>query len=232
MVVEGVVQGVGFRPFVHRLASDHGLDGFALNNGRGVLVEVEGEVRALDSFAAALTRDVPALARVDAVEVEPVAPRGEGGFRIEASAAAEATASLIPPDAATCDQCLRELWDPVDRRHRYPFINCTQCGPRFTIVRRPPYDRANTTMAGFELCSVCRAEYEDPADRRFHAEPIACPDCGPSLSLGQARNEDALGAAVELLRGGRIVAVKGLGGYHLACDATDEAAVARLRRRK
>jgi hydrogenase maturation protein HypF len=176
LVVEGIVQGVGFRPFVHRLALRHGLGGFALNDGRGVLVEVEGQTRALDSFAAALTRDVPALARVDAVEVEPLAPRGEGGFRIEASVATSATA-LIPPDAATCDQCLRELWDPEDRRHRYPFINCTQCGPRFTIVRRPPYDRVNTTMSGFEMCETCRAEYEDPANRRFHAEPTACPDC-------------------------------------------------------
>ena len=225
------MQGVGFRPFVHRLASRHGLGGFALNDGRGVLVEVEGETRALDSFAAALTRDVPALARVDAVEVESLAPLGDRAFRIAASAAAGATA-LIPPDATTCEDCLRELWDPADRRHRYPFINCTQCGPRFTIVRRPPYDRANTTMAGFEMCDACRSEYEDPGDRRFHAEPIACPDCGPRLALGKAEGEEALAAALELLRAGRIVAVKGLGGYHLACDASSEEAVARLRTRK
>jgi hydrogenase maturation protein HypF len=231
MVVRGTVQGVGFRPFVHRLASRHRLGGFALNDGRGVLVEVEGETGALDSFAAALAREVPALARVDAVEVEQLAPLGEEAFRIEASAAAEGTA-LIPPDIATCDRCLRELWDPGDRRHRYPFINCTDCGPRFTIVHRPPYDRANTTMSGFELCEACRGEYENPSDRRFHAEPIACPDCGPRLSLGEAKGEDGLAAAVELLRAGRTVALKGIGGYHLACDAGDEGAVARLRARK
>ncbi len=231
IVVRGIVQGVGFRPFVHRLASHHGLGGFTLNDGRGVLVEVEGEVPALDSFAAALTRDVPSLAQVEAVGVETLAPRGERGFRIEASVAGE-TAAAIPADTATCADCLGELWDPADRRHRYPFINCTCCGPRFTIVRRSPYDRVNTTMAAFEMCEACRVEYEDPGDRRFHAEPTACPGCGPRLSLGRDTGEEALAVAIDLLRDGAIVAVKGLGGYHLACDATDERAVARLRRRK
>ena len=221
IIVSGVVQGVGFRPFVHRLASERGLGGFALNDGRGVVVEVEGDSEALRDFTDALSEQAPTLASVEAVESAPVDARGERDFRIEPSTVGPASA-LIPPDVATCDDCLRELRDPADRRHRYPFINCTQCGPRFTIVRDAPYDRANTTMAGFEMCEACRAEYEDPADRRFHAEPIACPDCGPRLSM-------PLEDAVELLLEGAIVAVKGLGGYHLACDATDERAVARLR---
>ena len=231
MEIRGVVQGVGFRPFVHRLASRRGLGGFTLNDGRGVVVEVEGERAALMAFRDALTEEAPGLASVEEIDVSPpLAPRGERRFRIDPSR--PGAQAQIPPDVATCDECLRELWDPGDRRHRYPFVNCTQCGPRFTIVRRPPYDRANTTMGGFEMCEACRAEYEDPGDRRFHAEPIACPDCGPRLSLGRASGEEALGAAVELLRAGRIVAVKGLGGFHLACDATDERAVARLRARK
>jgi hydrogenase maturation protein HypF len=221
ILVAGVVQGVGFRPFVHRLASRHGLGGFALNDGRGVVVEVEGDSEALRSFTDALSEQAPPLASVESVGSSPVPATGESEFRIEPSTGGPATA-LIPPDVATCSDCLRELWDPADRRHRHPFINCTQCGPRFTIVQRPPYDRANTTMAGFEMCDACRAEYEDPADRRFHAEPIACPDCGPRLSM-------PLEDAVELLLEGAIVAVKGLGGYHLACNATDERAVSRLR---
>ncbi len=231
ITVEGLVQGVGFRPFVYRLASRHGLGGFALNDGRGVVIEVEGPGPALESFGRSLASEAPPLARVDALVRTRVSPRGEHGFRIEASTAGPA-AALIPSDVATCPDCLAELWDEADRRHRYPFINCTQCGPRFSIVRQPPYDRANTTMAGFELCDACRAEYEDPHDRRFHAEPIACPACGPSLSFEGRGGEAALAGAVDALRAGAIVAVKGLGGYHLACDAGDEAAVARLRDRK
>ena len=231
IVVEGTVQGVGFRPFVHRLASRHGLGGFALNNGRGVLIEVEGEPGALDSFGSALTGEAPSPAKVEAVGVEAVRARGESGFRIVSSIAGD-EAAAVPPDAATCEHCLQELRDPGDRRFRYPFINCTRCGPRFTIVLRSPYDRANTTMADFEMCGDCRAEYEDEGDRRFHAEPIACPACGPRLSLGGATGEAALAEAIRLLGEGSVVAVKGLGGYHLACDATDEGAVARLRRRK
>jgi len=222
--VRGVVQGVGFRPFVYGLAGRHGLGGFVLNDGEGVLVEAEGEPAALDAFAAALEAEAPALARVDSVTAETVPARGEREFRIEASAPTGRTA-LIPADVATCDDCLRELFDPADRRFRYPFVNCTQCGPRFTIVVRVPYDRPNTTMAGFPLCGDCRREYEDPVDRRFHAEPIACPVCGPQLSMPV---EEAVG----LLRAGRVLAVKGLGGYHLACDAASEVAVAALRSRK
>jgi hydrogenase maturation protein HypF len=229
IVVRGVVQGVGFRPFVHRLATRHGLGGFALNDGSGVIIEAEGDPASLELFTEGLVDEAPSLASVEAIGASSLRPLGEHEFRIEQS---RPGAAAIPPDVATCEECLRELRDRADRRHRYPFINCTQCGPRFTIVRHPPYDRANTTMAEFEMCAACRAEYEDPADRRFHAEPIACPDCGPRLSLGAASGEDALAAAVELIGTGRIVAVKGLGGYHLACDATNAHAVARLRARK
>ncbi|MGE5273052.1 MAG: carbamoyltransferase HypF [Verrucomicrobiota bacterium] len=218
----GVVQGVGFRPFVYRLARSHGLGGYVLNDGDGVVIEVEGAE--LDAFADELVSRAPSLASVTSVTAEPVAPLGETDFRIVESVASGHTA-LIPPDVATCDECLRELFDPADRRYRYPFINCTQCGPRFTIVRAVPYDRPNTTMAGFPLCPECRREYEDPLDRRFHAEPIACPVCGPQLTM-------PLEEAVAVLDGGGILAVKGLGGYHLACGAADEAAVSRLRGRK
>src|ERR671936_79726 len=200
--VTGVVQGVGFRPFVYGLAHRHGLD----------------------AFGAGLRAEAPPLARVDAVVAEAAAPRGERAFTIAESAATGRTA-LVPADVATCDECLRELFDPDDRRYRYPFVNCTQCGPRFTIVVGVPYDRPLTTMAGFPMCADCRREYEDPADRRFHAEPIACPACGPRLSM-------PLEEAVALLRDGAILAVKGLGGYHLACDASNEDAVHALRARK
>ncbi|HET7566881.1 MAG TPA: carbamoyltransferase HypF [Gaiellaceae bacterium] len=222
--VTGVVQGVGFRPFVHGVATRLGLGGFVLNDGDGVVVEAEGAPEALAALERALREQPPPLARVETVAAEPIPPRGEDGFRIELSRPSGRSA-LIPADVATCDDCLRELFDPADRRHRYPFTNCTQCGPRFTIVVAVPYDRPNTTMAGFEMCADCRREYEDPSDRRFHAEPIACPVCGPRLSM-------PLEEAVGLLRDGKVVAVKGLGGYHLACDATNEDAVARLRARK
>jgi len=222
--VTGVVQGVGFRPFVYGLAQRHALAGFVLNDGEGVLIEAEGDGAALAAFATALEAEAPPLASVASVAVAPVSPRGDREFAI-AESASTGRSALIPPDVATCDDCLRELFDPRDRRYRYPFVNCTACGPRFTIVRAVPYDRPNTTMAGFPLCKDCRCEYEDPGDRRFHAEPIACPACGPRLTL-------PLEDAVALLRDGAILAVKGLGGYHLACDAADEAAVARLRARK
>ena len=222
--VRGVVQGVGFRPFVYGLAGRHGLGGFVLNDGDGVTVEAEGDAAALDAFAASLRTDAPPLARVEAVTAELVPVRDDRRFTIAPSRASRGAAA-IPPDVATCDDCLRELFDPADRRYRYPFLNCTQCGPRFTIVRSVPYDRASTTMAGFAMCADCRREYEDPGDRRFHAEPTACPVCGPRLSM-------PLEEAVALLRAGAILAVKGLGGYHLACDAGDEDAVTRLRARK
>ena len=222
--VEGVVQGVGFRPFVHGLAHRYGLTGFVLNDGHGVVVEAEGPGTALDEFAAALRAESPPLAEVGSVASTRVAAVGDAGFTIVASRGSGG-AALIPPDTATCADCLRELFDQNDRRYRYPFINCTHCGPRFTIVRGVPYDRANTTMAAFGMCATCRREYEDPNDRRFHAEPTACPECGPSLSQPI---EDALAQ----LRDGAILAVKGLGGWHLACDAGSEGAVSALRARK
>jgi hydrogenase maturation protein HypF len=207
---------------VHRLARETGVGGWVLNDGEGVLIEAEGS--GLDRFAEGLVSSAPPLARVESLIVEAIEPLGETTFRILDSVASGRSAA-IPADVATCDDCLRELFDPADRRYRYPFVNCTQCGPRFTIVRAVPYDRANTTMARFPLCPDCRREYEDPEDRRFHAEPVACPVCGPQLSIPLAQ-------AIALLDEGAILAVKGLGGYHLACDATNEAAVARLRARK
>jgi hydrogenase maturation protein HypF len=223
--VRGVVQGVGFRPAVHRLARRHGLGGFVLNDGEGVMIEAEGAAAELEAFLRAVQDEAPPLARVESLVAEPRAPTGERLFTVRASDRGGGASALVPPDVATCDDCLRELFDPADRRYRYPFVNCTNCGPRFTIVVGTPYDRPATTMAGFPLCADCRREYEDPADRRFHAEPIACPACGPRLDL-------PLEEAVARLRMGEIVAVKGLGGWHLACRADDEAAVARLRERK
>jgi hydrogenase maturation protein HypF len=230
--VEGTVQGVGFRPFVYRLASELDLAGFVLNDERGVLVEVEGGESAVDGFLRRLAEEAPPLASVEAVRPRDVAPAGERGFRILASPHGGEPEALVSPDTATCGDCLRELFDPADRRYRYPFVNCTNCGPRFTIVRGVPYDRPLTTMAGFELCPRCAAEYEDPADRRFHAQPNACPECGPTLALGDLRGDAALRAAVAALREGAVVAVKGIGGYHLACLAAREPAVAALRARK
>ncbi len=223
-MVKGIVQGVGFRPFVYRIARKHELGGFVLNDGEGVVIEVEGNGPALERFESALREEAPPLAQIDSVETRGVELRGETEFRIHVSQPRGGTA-LIPADVATCDDCLRELFDPDDRRYRYPFINCTQCGPRFTIVTGVPYDRPLTTMAGFPLCVDCQREYQDPDDRRFHAEPIACPVCGPQVTI-------SIEDAARLLRDGAILAVKGLGGYHLACDAASEAAVARLRARK
>lgn len=237
LVARGIVQGVGFRPFVYGLAARLGLAGFVRNDSAGVTLEVEGPPAALDAFALALRAEAPPLARIDEVASEELAPLEAAGFRIEASAALAERRTLIAPDSATCPDCLRELRDPADRRHGYAFINCTNCGPRFTIVQDIPYDRASTTMRGFALCPRCRAEYEDPLNRRFHAQPNACPVCGPALrweplAAPAAPGDDPVEAAAAALAAGAIVAVKGLGGYHLACDAASAAAVAALRRRK
>ena len=224
--VEGVVQGVGFRPYVHRLAVELGLDGFVRNDSRGAVIEVEGAPDAIDALLARLPAEAPPAAVIEGVEHEPVPPRGEKGFGIVQSARSGTPDAQVSPDIATCEACLRELFDPADRRHRYPFINCTDCGPRFTIVRGVPYDRPLTTMAGFTMCDACAAEYADPSNRRFHAQPNACPTCGPRLS-------HALDEIVALLREGGHR--RGQGHRRVppgACLASDEEAVARLRARK
>jgi hydrogenase maturation protein HypF len=236
--VTGVVQGVGFRPFVYVTASELALGGAVRNDASGVVVEVEGPARAVQEFGDRLRADAPPLAVVESVHETELPPAGGTGFTIEESTAAGGSRTLASPDVALCADCRRELGDPGNRRYRHPFISCTSCGPRFTIITDLPYDRATTTMAGFPMCPACRGEYDDPADRRFHAQPIACPDCGPLLRLVATDDdaalvgEDALAEARRRIAEGRVVAVKGLGGYHLACDAGNEAAVARLRRRK
>jgi len=234
--VEGVVQGVGFRPFVYTLATGLGLAGHVGNDTDGVFVEVEGAPAVVSEFLVLLERDAPPLARIERITTAPLPPSGSASFAIAASGSAGPRRTLISADTATCADCLRELADPADRRYGYPFINCTNCGPRFTIVRDVPYDRPLTTMAGFAMCERCAAEYHDPADRRFHAQPTCCPDCGPRLALldhhGNALAAEPLAGAAGLLRQGRVLAIKGLGGYHLAADAGCEAAVAALRARK
>ncbi|MFL6072092.1 MAG: carbamoyltransferase HypF [Mycobacteriales bacterium] len=238
--VRGVVQGVGFRPFVYRLATSLGLDGAVRNAGGTVVVTAAGPAGALEEFAARLVSDAPPHAVVVGLEAVAV-PAGSvraGGFHVLDSLVDPGAERLLPPDLATCGDCLAELFDPADRRYRYPFLNCTRCGPRATIVDDLPYDRGNTAMAGFPLCPACAAEYADPADRRFHAEPIACPACGPRLAWTQgqggtaASGAEALRRAVATLAGGGLVAVKGIGGYQLVCDAADEAAVERVRAAK
>jgi hydrogenase maturation protein HypF len=235
--VRGLVQGVGFRPFVYALASELTLSGSVRNTASGVSIEVEGPATSVTEFVRRLHADRPPLARIDSIDTEPRIPIHEVGFSIAATDERASGHTLVAPDTATCADCLREFADPADRRYRHPFISCTNCGPRFTVVTGLPYDRPNTTMAQLPLCSRCAAEYADPADRRFHAQTVACHDCGPTLRLERPAEDDILGtqALVEtrrLLAGGAVVAVKGIGGYHLACDASDEAAVATLRKRK
>ena len=235
--VTGTVQGVGFRPFVYSLAARLGLSGFVGNDSEGVFAEIEGSPAAVGEFLVAVERDAPPLARIDQVVSTNMQPNGSAGFTITASAPGAQRTALVSADSAMCADCLAELRDPADRRYRYPFINCTNCGPRFTIVTDVPYDRPNTTMAPFAMCEPCAAEYHDPADRRFHAQPVCCPACGPRLSLRSADGSpreagDPLAAAAALLRDGQVLAVKGLGGYHLAVDARSEEAAAALRARK
>ncbi len=238
LTLGGRVQAVGFRPFVYRLARQHDLRGWVRNRGGEVEILAQGEAARLAAFVAALTERAPPLARPVLHAREPVTVQPLEDFAIRPSATDGVPHIHVPPDYYACDDCLRELNDPHDRRHRYPFINCTQCGPRYTLISRLPYDRPNTTMAGFPLCADCRREYEDPLDRRFHAEPVACPACGPRLlfrspGTGDIRDgEAALQACVEALRAGKIVAVKGVGGYHLLCDARSDPAIARLRAAK
>jgi hydrogenase maturation protein HypF len=237
--VSGLVQGVGFRPYVHGLATELGLAGHVGNDTAGVFIEVEGERLAVEAFERRLPVEVPPLARVDAVDATTIAAVGELVFRITESVADSQVRTFVAPDVAVCDDCLRELSDPGDRRYRYPFVNCTNCGPRFTITVRLPYDRPNTTMAGFAMCPDCAREYHDPADRRFHAQPVACPACGPRVWFDEpgsglvARGTDAAVAAAQRALAERaVVAIKGLGGYHLACDARSHVAIGSLRDRK
>lgn len=235
--VSGVVQGVGFRPFVYQQAVELGLSGTVLNTVSGVEIDAEGPLRAIESLLMALQETPPPRAQITGIKISAAEVSGRSGFKIEVSSAAGGGNQLVSPDSCTCGNCLSELFDPSDRRYHYPFINCTNCGPRFTIIESLPYDRHLTTMKVFPMCPDCREEYENPADRRFHAEPNACPVCGPSLWLADADGKvlpsnDPVAAAATALRNGEILAIKGLGGFQLACLATDDDAVLRLRRRK
>jgi hydrogenase maturation protein HypF len=227
----GVVQGVGFRPFVHNLASRLQLTGHVFNSSAGVTIEVEGHDAALDSFGRALRDDLPPLARIESLESIEIETQGDARFIILESVEEQGAVALVPPDTSTCDDCSREVFDPNDRRFGYPFTNCTHCGPRYSIIREVPYDRPRTTMAHFVMCAACQAEYDDPANRRFHAQPNACATCGPALAWSD-ETTDPLTEARAALGRGEIVAVRGIGGFQLVCDATNVAAVQRLRERK
>ena len=237
LTVRGIVQGVGFRPFVYGLAIRHQLAGFVGNDSQGVFIEVEGAPDAVAAFIRDLKAHPPPLALIESITSEALVPLGEDTFSIVTSEPRVGASTSISPDVAICADCLRELFDPNDRRYRYPFINCTNCGPRFTIIRGIPYDRAQTTMAEFQMCPRCAAEYHDPSHRRFHAQPNACPDCGPRVWFERADqaalwDDAAIRAAQDALRAGQVVAVRGIGGFHLACDATSDAALQALRTRK
>jgi len=245
--ITGIVQGVGFRPFVYGLAQRHGLTGWVRNSSAGVEIELNGETAVLDQFVSDLQSQLPSLAQIDSLTVTPSSPNGATAFEIIPSQPVAGAFQPISPDMSICDDCLWELFDPGDRRYRYPFINCTNCGPRFTIIRDIPYDRPLTTMAAFDLCPDCAAEYHDPLDRRFHAQPVACPACGPRVWLEQLTvdsgqltvdsgqlivDSEQIALVREMLAAGKILGIKGLGGFHLACDGLDETAVSELRRRK
>jgi len=243
--IQGVVQGVGFRPFVYRIAQLFEIRGYVLNSSEGVVIEAEAEERALENFMAALEAELPPLARIDNLQIANLEPVGDEAFTIRASTAVAERFALVPPDVATCEDCKRDFTSPGNRRYGYPFTNCTNCGPRYTIIRDVPYDRPKTTMHEFPMCAACQSEYEDPSNRRFHAEPNACPDCGPGLALLSAEemasgiapvfaahSHNILKRTRELLAQGAIMAIKGLGGFHLACDASNDRAVGLLRERK
>lgn len=235
--IKGIVQGVGFRPFVYGLAVKHGLGGWVLNTPEGVEIEVEGENKQVDSFIRGLRQEAPPLAKIEEIQCEQREPAGFTEFTIRVSERSGTAEALVAVDVATCEDCLRELFDPLDRRYMYPFINCTNCGPRFTIIKDIPYDRQYTTMSVFPMCPDCRAEYTDPSNQRFHAQPNACPACGPQVVLrdssgGLVSWDKSVDVAARLLKEKHILAIKGLGGYHLACSALDNETVARLRERK
>ena len=237
VIIKGIVQGVGFRPFIHKLVQNYNLSGWVLNSNQGVEIEVEGKEEELNNFISDVKKKLPPLARIEKVEVNQLPLMGYKGFSIKKSMVKEEDSFvLVSPDISICEDCLQELFDPHNRRFRYPFINCTNCGPRFTIIKDIPYDRKKTTMNNFKMCSLCQGEYDDIEDRRYHAQPNACADCGPQISLYQNEIKlegiDPVEKAVKLLKEGKIGAIKGLGGFHLACDATNNKAVARLRRLK
>jgi hydrogenase maturation protein HypF len=238
IVVRGAVQGVGFRPFVYRLSADLHLPGWVANTPAGVFIEAEGEKARLDLFLLRLQREIPPRASIQSLECTFLDPVGYAEFTIRESDLSGETTTIVPPDIATCPDCLSEIFDPSNRRHRYPFTNCTNCGPRYSIITALPYDRPNTTMAGFRMCDACNTEYANPADRRFHAQPNACPVCGPRLELWSpsgttlAMQDEALQAAADAIRNGHTVALKGLGGFHLMVDARNQHAVQRLRTSK
>ncbi|MDO8885629.1 carbamoyltransferase HypF [Candidatus Oleimmundimicrobium sp.] len=242
LLIKGVVQGVGFRPFIYQLAHDFSLNGWVLNSSKGVVIEVEGITEDVNGFIKEIEIKPPPLALIESLECEVLPPAGYESFIIKSSLQEDEKFLLISPDISICDDCLRELFDPKDGRYRYPFINCTNCGPRFTIIEDIPYDREKTTMKKFKMCERCQKEYDDPANRRFHAQPNACADCGPKLTLVRSRelgvgseeinSDDLVKGTITLLKKGRIVAIKGLGGFHLACDAENDEAISRLRERK
>ncbi|HUH96291.1 MAG TPA: acylphosphatase, partial [Anaerolineales bacterium] len=235
--ISGIVQGVGFRPFVYNLATRLGLRGWVRNTSAGVDIEVDGEHDVLVAFIHAVRSEAPALSHIEELTSSFGGAHGFRSFEIIHSESLDSAFQPISPDVAVCDDCLRELFDPSDRRYHYPFINCTNCGPRFTIIKDIPYDRPQTTMAPFAMCQDCEREYTDPSNRRFHAQPVACPSCGPRVWLERqgtqrAAEADAIQQTRQLLAQGQIVAIKGLGGFHLACDATRAGPVAELRARK
>jgi hydrogenase maturation protein HypF len=237
ITVDGIVQGVGFRPFVYGLAARLDLRGFVRNRGGSVEIEAEGSESRLDQFLKLLSTSPPPLSKIERISSQKRSPLGDPDFCIQHSQISEKQAVFISPDIATCDGCLLDLFDPKNRRHLYPFVNCTHCGPRLTIVKAVPYDRHRTTMAGFAMCDDCRAEYENPLDRRFHAQPICCPNCGPRLMiLDRSGNTistvDPIQHLARTIEDGKIAAIKGLGGYHLTCDARNQSAVKELRCRK
>lgn len=237
IIIRGIVQGVGFRPFVYRQASQLSLKGFVQNSPQGVVIELQGHEDAIHQWIEIVKKHPPALARIQEIEIQEIPVQNDTTFSIIETTRDEEVATLISPDIATCEECLQELFDPQNRRYRYPFINCTNCGPRYTIIKEIPYDRKNTTMASFPMCGECEREYHDPANRRFHAQPNACPVCGPKVWLTDCNGnlihtEDPIHEISVRLKQGQIVAIKGLGGFHLACDATNEKAVQRLRVRK
>lgn len=230
--IKGIIQGVGFRPFVYSLALKNNLKGYVLNDTEGVLIEVEGKERDIENFLKEIEKSAPPLSKIEEIEKEYLPLSHFISFVIRESKESKERFTLISPDICICEDCLRELFDRKDRRYLYPFINCTNCGPRFTIIKDIPYDRKNTTMADFKMCKICEKEYQDPENRRFHAEPTACPVCGPQIRILNLAGKDALETTVEFLKNGKIVAIKGLGGYHLACDALNDEAVRKLRTRK